>query len=185
MWTDLSNWWQYLWSDPTIIRGTVAGFISSAIMFLIGEMLWKSRVERVRDRIEFQKERLNKFYAPLYMFYKKAYMRYEAWKKEHLDSHLTLQPFFEDDQSETFAENILSEHPGYASLSILGIWSDFQASSDKHIRNKLRNKMVAALIREYHELRRELKLDYDTYELKSGAFKNIVDESSRSLRSES
>lgn len=173
MWMDIIKWWYSLWGDPTVVGGAIAGLVSSAIMFIFGEIIWKTRIERVKDRTVFQQKQLDCFYAPLYRFYREGYARFEAWKKENPDSNLTRQPFFEPGKDESFAERVLSEHPGYASQLILRVWSDFQAATGKTTKNNYRNKMISILIKEYHELRRDLHLDYDLHELNYGEFKHL------------
>lgn len=170
MWTDFLKWWQSLWGDPTVVGGAVAGFISALIMFLIGDVIWKSRMERVKSRSEFQQKQLDSFYAPLYRFYREAYARFDLWQKDNPDTQLARQPFFESNDEESFVERIFTEHPGYASQSMLELWSSFNATDDKTRKNRRRQEMILTLVKEYHELRKRLGLDYDNNERKTGQF---------------
>jgi hypothetical protein len=170
MWPDFLRWWQSLWSDPTVVGGAVAGFVSALIMFLVGDVIWKSRLERVKSQREFQQKQLDNFYAPLYRFYREAYARFDLWRKGNPDTKLKRQPFFESDSDEEFVEKIFSQHPGYASQAMLSLWSSFTASDDRAQRNIQRQKMIETLVKEYHGLRKRLGLDYDKFERKSGEF---------------
>lgn len=170
MWTDLLNWWYSLWADAAVVGGAVAGFVSALTMFLIGDVIWKSRIERVKSQAVFRQQQLDKFYAPLYRFYRESYTRFDLWKKEHPDSRLARQPFFESDENEVFAERIFAQHPGCASQTVLRLWSSFRASTDKNLRNTTRHEMIIALIKDYQLLRKQLGLDYSKSELKRGEF---------------
>jgi hypothetical protein len=174
MWTEVIRWWQSLWTDPTIVGGAIAGFISALVMFLFGDVIWKSRMERVKTKTEFQQKQLDCFYAPLYRFYREGYARFDTWHKVNADTQLARQPFFDDDKDETFVVKILAEHPGYASQLVLRQWADYMATTDKTQRNNRRQAFIATLIKEYHALRRKLDLDYDKDELKTGVFNKTV-----------
>lgn len=174
MWTEFIKWWGSLWTDSTIVGGAVAGFISALILFLIGDVIWKSRVERVKTQTEFRQKQLDSFYAPLYRFYREAYARFDTWKNENADTKLIRQPFFESGDDESFVEKILAEHPGYASQLMLRLWAEYKATKEKGERIKRRQTMITTLVKEYHELRRKLDLDYDKNELKTGIFSNTL-----------
>lgn len=170
MWTELITWWESLWTDPKVTGRAVAGFISALAMFFIAEVIWKSRRERVKTQTEFQQKQLDCFYAPLYRFYREAYARFDAWKKENADTKLTRQPFFESGEGESIVEKVLAEHPGYASQKMLRLWAEYKATKEKNERIKRRQAMIVTLVKEYHELRRKLDLDYDENELRTGIF---------------
>jgi hypothetical protein len=170
MWTEIIKWWQSLWADPTIVGGAVAGFVSALIMFLIGDVIWKSRVERVKARMEFRQKQLDCFYAPLYRFYREAYARFDVWQRLNADTKLLRQPFFEDGSDESFVDNIFAEHPGYASQLMLRQWAEYGATHDKTERHNRRHALIVTLIKEYHGLRQKLDLDYDKNELETGTF---------------
>lgn len=174
MWTEIIRWWQTLWTDPTIIGGAIAGFISALVMFLFGDVIWKSRMERVKAKAEFRQKQLDCFYAPLYRFYREAYARFDAWHKANTDTQLARQPFFDGGDDEIFVENILAEHPGYASQLLLRQWAAYMATADKTERHNRRQVFIATLIKEYHALRRKLDLDYDKEELKTGVFSKTM-----------
>jgi hypothetical protein len=174
MLVDFINWWQTLWVDATIIGGAIAGFISALIMFLLGDVIWKTRMEHVKSKREFWQKQLDQFYAPLYRFYREAYTRFHYWKLGNPETSISRQPFFESGQNEIFVEKIFAKHPGYASQSILRLWADFSTIEDKELRNAQREKFVFTLIKEYQELRRKLDLDYDKAELESGEFNSAV-----------
>ena len=170
MWTEVIRWWQSLWTNPTILGAAIAGLISAFVMFLLGDVIWKSRMERVKTQEEFRQKQLDCFYAPLYRFYREAYARFDAWHKANADTQLVRQPFFHNGKDETFVEDILAEHPGYASQLMLRQWADYIAASDKMERHNRRQVFITTLIKEYHTLRRKLNLDYDKDELKMGVF---------------
>lgn len=172
MWTDILKWWWSLWADPTVIGGGIAGFISALIMFLIGDVIWKSRMIRVKTKTEFRQKQLDCFYAPLYRFYREAYARFDVWKRENPETQLVRRPFFESIDAELFVESIFAKHPGYASQLVLQRWSDFKATDDRAQKNKRRQEMIAVLVKDYHKLRKTLGLSYDKKELKTGEFSN-------------
>lgn len=174
MWTEILKWWNSLWTDPTIVGGAIAGFIAAFIMFLIGDVLWKSRVERVKVQTEFRQKQLDLFYAPLYRFYREAYARFDSWKRENADTKLGRQPFFESSEDETFVEKILAEHPGYASQLMIQLWAAYKVTKEKGEKIRRRQAVITALVKEYQGLRRRLDLDYDENELKSGEFSKVL-----------
>lgn len=174
MWADFLQWWQSLWTDATIIGGAVAGLLSSMTMFLLGDIIWKTRVEKIKNETEFQQKQLNFFYAPLYIFYRESYARFASWKQENPDTNLVSQPFFRAGQDISFVQKIFSEHPGYASQPILLAWTDLNATDNKAVKQLHQENLVYLLIKEYHDLRRKLKLSYDKYELAEGVFKGIA-----------
>jgi len=170
MWTDFISWWQSLWTDATVIGGAIAGFIAALIMFLLGDVLWKTRMERIKRQYELHERQLNEFYAPLYSFYREGFARYDNWLHHNPHTKVSRQPFFADGQNESVLDKLFSEKPGLASQSLLRIWTEFRASESQDERDRHRERMVTKLIKVYHELRRKLKLDYDRKELENGTF---------------
>ena len=166
----LPDWLPRFWDDPSVLGGAIGGFISAFVMFVIGEVLWKSWVAKRKAQVEYEQKRLDSFYAPLYGFYCEAYLRFDAWKAQNPSSKLDRQPFFDPGNDESHAHSIIAAHTGYASQLILRLWSEYQVSADDE-RSSRRNNLVSALIKEYHGIRRTLHLDYDKVEIETGAFR--------------
>ena len=165
---NFSSWWNSLWTDATVVGGAIAGFISSAVMFILGDMIWKTRVEKIKSKKSYQVSQLNNVYAPLYRFYREAYVRFDRWKEQNPDSALSRQPFFEPGHDEIFVKDILSEHTGYASQKLIQQWTDYVSTEENSLKKSYRLSLVTVIVKEYHGLLKKLKLDYDKTELKTG-----------------
>ncbi len=171
MWTDIISWWKALWTEQKIVAGALSGFIAAFIMFLIKDALWQSRFVRIQRMTDFRQKQLDNFYSPLYQYYQQAYARFDYWKKENATSELPRQPFFDSTEERKFEEKIFTDHSGYASQQILQLWSAFNATSDNVERNKRRELMVRAIVKDYQKLKKQVGLENNEEELKTGTFK--------------
>lgn len=177
MWQDILHYWYDIWQDPninrTVIGGAFAGFVSAVTMFLIVDVLWRTRQDRIKSRFELDQKRLESFYAPLYRFYCDAYSRFDLWHRENPHTLQVRQPFFDQGQDEVYVEKIFSEHSSYASSKLIRLWSNFKSIENSKQKQEFRNLVIATLIKDYHELRKRLGIDYDREELASGKFQDF------------
>lgn len=170
MWSDIVEWWKAVWTDYKIVAGAISGFIVAFLMFVIRDAIWQRRTDRIKRRTDFREKQLDKFYSPLYLYYREAYARFDVWKTQNPDTLLSRQPFFSDGSTDV-EDTIFKEASGYASQSLLKLWSEFKASSEKQERSQRRDLMIKSLVREYQALRRDLGFDCDENELKTGEFR--------------
>jgi hypothetical protein len=168
--SEIARWWQSLGVGNDVLAGAMGGFISAFVMFIISDVIWKSRVTKIQERTKLYFEQLNEFYAPLYNFYRSAYSRYDIWRGENPDTRLERQPFFEPAGDETYPLELFSKYSGHASPALIRMWSTYQTTSDKQEKAQRRIQFLQALLEEYHGLRRKLKLSYDREEVKSGTY---------------
>ena len=173
MWTEFLTWWQTLWTDATIIGGAIAGFFAALIMFLLSDVIWKSHIERVKQKHTLREKQLTDLYAPLYSFYKQAYIRFDVWKRENPDTTLNRQPFFEEGLNESEVHELMTEHAGLASPSLLNAWLNYSETNDKSTQGHLREIMIREIIVDYHKLRKQLKIEFDKDEMKQGMFSEV------------
>ena len=159
-----------MWTDQKPAATAIAGFAVAFLMFLIKDAIWQRRVYRLEKREQLQQEQLEKFYSPLYRFYRDAYARFDYWRNNNPETALERQPFFEPQNGESLVEKYFSDHSAQASHSLVKLWSDFKATDNKAEKIKRRQDFVCALIKEYHEIRKRSGLDYDKEELVSGEF---------------
>jgi hypothetical protein len=174
VWDSVVDWWKSLWIEQKVPAAALAGFIAAFVLFLIKDALWQSRVVRVQKRSEFQQKQLDFFYAPVYRLYCQAYVRFQVWQQENPDTKLSPQPFFEPNDDESFVEKLFAEHPSYASPEVLRLWAAFRAVDGGAEKNDRRRAMISVLIKEYNLLRKELRLEYDKSELKTGEFTKLA-----------
>lgn len=178
MFQQLLSGWMDLWSDPelnrTVFVGGLAGLISALSMFVIGEVFWKSRVARVKEKTDLNWQRLNHLYAPLYQFYSNSLARFDQWQSQNPDTVLSREPFFDNDRDETYVEQLFEQYPSYASHSLLRLWSTYQVAEDKKRRSQVRDEMLKTLVKDFHQLRKSLGLDYDKQEAKTGEIRSLT-----------
>lgn len=167
---DFLNWWKNLWTDYKPVATAFAGFVSALLIFIIRDAIWQKRVNRVQRREDLLQKQLDNFYAPLYIFYREAYARFDYWHSQNPETILEKQPFFEPKDAESFVEKLFSEQPGYVSKELIRFWANFKAVSDKSEKNRRRFFFVEKLIKDYNNLRKELRLDYSEKEILSGKF---------------
>jgi hypothetical protein len=167
--SDIVEWWKAVWADYKIVAGAIAGFIVALLMFVIRDAIWQRRTDRIKRQTDFREKQLDKFYSPLYLYYREAYARFDAWKTQNPESVLSRQPFF-DEASTDVEETVFKDASAYASQSLLKLWSEFKAAYEKQERTTRREIMVKSLVKEYQTLRKNLGFDYDENELKTGEF---------------
>jgi len=170
MWENILNWWQVLWVDHKPVATAIAGFISALLIFVLKDAVWQSRVTRLQKLEDFRQKQLEKFYAPLYIFYRESYSRFDYWHSQNLDTVLEKQAFFEAKDAEKFVESLFTEQSVYASKELIILWTNFKAVNDKVEKKKRRSFFVEELIKEYNSLRKDLNLNYSEKEVISGVF---------------
>lgn len=167
---EIVNWWRVLWTEQKPVATAIAGFVAAFAMFLIKDAIWQRRVSRIDKRYELKQRQLENLYSPLYRFYRESYSRFDSWRANNPDTTLERQPFFQP-EGESFVERLIAQHSAYASTELIRLWADLNATDDKPEKLKRRKVFVETMIREYQELRKSLKLDYDRDELARGQFK--------------
>jgi hypothetical protein len=170
MWDDAVRWWQALWSDPKVVAVVVGGFISALLIFLVKDAIWQLRIARLQALRQRREKDLELFYAPLYRIFREGYARFDYWKSENPGTLVERQAFFESDDSESAVAALVKAHSECASPQVIRLWAETQAITEPSARAARRRELTATVIREYHDLRRALRLAYDQTERKTGQF---------------
>ena len=170
MWDEIVTWWNTLWIDPKPAATAIGGFVAAFLIFLLKDYFWQKRFARTQKKVELRQQQLDKLYAPLYLFYRETYVRFYTWRKENPDTKVAPQPFFKAKEQEERVVNLFAENAGYASQTLLRWWTAFRAQDEKQKRKELRNILIEIVVKEYQDLRKDLDLDYDKSELKTGQY---------------
>jgi hypothetical protein len=170
MWNDVIRWWQALWSDPKVVAIIVGGFISALLIFLVKDAIWQLRIARLQALRQRREKDLELFYAPLYRIFREGYARFDHWKNENPGTLVVRQAFFQSDDSELAIAALVNAHSECATPQVIRLWAETQAITEPSALAARRRELTAAVIREYHDLRRALHLAYDQTERKTGQF---------------
>lgn len=163
--------WQEIWSDPTVVGGAIAGFFSALLMWLVGDVFWKTHLENNRARKSLQQRQLEQLYGPIYSYYQEAYLRFDRWKQDNPYSQLDRQPlFFNQKPEEEFVHRLFGNHSGLATPSTLRFWNELKASDKTDYENAARSRFVANIVDEYFRLGKELRIVSESDEQEARTF---------------
>lgn len=168
LWNDILTWWNSLWTDPKIFGAAIGGLVTGLVLLLLGET-WKHRSAESKWKKEHSQSRLDQVYGPLYSFYRGAYARFEAYKRDTPDTQTERQAFF-GTSSEDLVGRIISERTSYASQALIEQWVALSVAEDRDEQQRCRASLVRTLIKEYQGLRCEIGLDYSRGELRAQDF---------------
>ena len=186
----ISEWWQWLWNDPSM-RTTVFGAITAIIVslvpalfiFFITQVVWNSRVERMKIHEAIWRHQYDNVYSPLVVIYRRAYTKYDFFKKnEDPLSKLLRQPIFDTDNPEVMTveehevklvETIIDKFRGYCSVELSQRWEELKFGEGAEERLKRREKFIRVLLHDYHDLRSKLTIGSDEEEFETGKFRVI------------
>lgn len=174
MWEDFARWWQAIWSDPKFVAVVVGGFISALLIFLVKDAIWQLRMTRLQALRQRREKDLELFYAPLYRLFREGYARFDDWKSKNPGTLVERQAFFDSDHSYSAVAELFNAHSECASPQVIGLWAETQAITDPIARAARRRELTINVIKEYHNLRRALRLGYDKAERKTGQFAEPV-----------
>ncbi|MEZ2366387.1 MULTISPECIES: hypothetical protein [Bacillus] len=152
--------------------------VSFAAVITLGSfLLLHYFIEPRKEKKRKKSEKFKNFYAPLYMMIN-ARLSFVIFRAKHDDSNLE-NVYFNDAGSPAFINNnyvikFIIENSAYASIELLNELElyirDVTEMDDSSEKNK---RLIGIIVKEYQQLRKELKMEYDKNELKTGIPKEI------------
>ncbi|MEI2396133.1 hypothetical protein [Paenibacillus phytohabitans] len=153
----------------------MSAMISAAVAVLIFFIL-HFIVDPYKEKRKLTQERLQKLYSPLYALILARGRVYKDTMRTTSKDKLSLgsikdHPFI----TREFMDKLIFENMAYASVELMDSWSSYVSRGSAPLEITVIENLIKISVRDFHKLRKELRLDYDKTELETGIPQLFVD----------
>lgn len=141
----------------------ISAFISAGVA-LLSFIVLQFFIEPWKQRRKLLEDRHNKLYAPLYGIV------IARGKLGHFDKNQSVIRLAQTDEhflNRETMEKLVYDNAGYASLELMTAWAKY-TSAIGHFSSELTIEFVSIVLKDYHTIRKQLRIPYNKEELRTG-----------------
>lgn len=118
-----------------------------------------------QEKRKARQEQLNKLYAPVYGL---LLAQLEIGKNASVDRIILGGYGGHDFLTKLEIDKMIYDNLGYASSNLIEAWAPFSARGKLPVSTELQENLVMVVVKDYNELKKQLRLPYNAKELKTG-----------------